>query len=370
MLSGMKSKISKADMEPLPTDPSSFTWKYLIVSSGHEYRYIDQNEDAKDVVLCFHGFPDLAFGWRYQIVELVRRGYRVIAPDLLGYGGTSKPTEIEPYTFLRISSSVREILDHLKVKKVVLVGHDWGAALSGRFLFYFPERIQAWVTVCAPPFPGPKPGAGLVDLPTAIRTSMTHFGYQLYFMGEAAGKELTRWTKTFLLVVYCHMARQLISPEARKVAASAAGRKPSYVLEGVFRERLMESKDFLEHAEVNDPETEYYISEFRRGGLIGPVNWYKTRVLNYLDDLAYNLPETFPKNIPSLYIQATEDEALPPTLVSESQLDERFPGRNLKVIQIKGANHWLLQDPQHRDKFTAELCNWIDKQVKTLKHKL
>ncbi|KAH9813212.1 soluble epoxide hydrolase [Melampsora americana] len=355
---------------PIPNDPNSFNWKTLVLSSGHHYRFIDQNEDAEDVVLCFHGFPDLAFGWRYQIVELVRRTYRVIVPDLLGYGGTSKPIEIEPYRFSRICSSVCEILDHLKVKKVILLGHDWGAPLSGRFLFYFPDRIRAWVTICAPPKAGPKPGQAFIDFKTVIRKSIPHFGYQLYFMNERSGIELTRWTKSFLLLVYCHLARQLISSNARQLTASASGGQPSYVLEGVLRERLMESKDLLEDVEVKDPETEYYINEFRRGGMMGPVNWYKTRELNHSDDLTYKIPSTFPKNIPSLFIQATADEALPPSMISRSQLNELFPGGNLKVIQIKGANHWLLQDPEYRDEFTNELCDWIDEEMKKFKFKL
>ncbi|KAG0151593.1 hypothetical protein CROQUDRAFT_651008 [Cronartium quercuum f. sp. fusiforme G11] len=353
-----------------PTAPSSFTWKHHVTRSGHKYRYIDQNEAAKDVVLCLHGFPDLAYGWRYQILELVRRGYRVIVPDLLGYGGTSKPTEVEVYTYRSMCESISEILDHVHVKKVILLGHDWGAALSGRFLLYFPHRVRAWATICVPPVGRPNLSMSDIDWSVVVRTMFPNFGYQLYLMGDEAGEELTLYVKTFLLIVYCHMANSLPSKKARQVAAVAAAGKPSYVLEGVIRERVLGSKDVLESAEINDKETKYYVDQFKRGGFVGPVNWYKTRSLNYQEELAVRLPETYPKNVPSLFVRVTKDEALPPELSSDEQLAELFPGGNLKTVTIEGANHWVLQDPHFRDTFTTTLCDWVDIQAKTSKSHL
>lgn len=65
--------------------------------------------------------------------------------------------------------------------------------------------------------------------------------------------------------------------------------------------------------------------------------------LNFFRSTAARLPETFPEDTPSLFIRGTEDEALPISFASETQLAGLFPGQNLKVVTLQGANHWLIQ---------------------------
>jgi pimeloyl-ACP methyl ester carboxylesterase len=81
-------------------------------------------------VLMLHGFPDSAGLWRNQIPRLADAGYRVIAPDLRGFGHSDRPESVEDYTLRRHAGDVAAIIDHLGVDRAHVVGHDWGAALT------------------------------------------------------------------------------------------------------------------------------------------------------------------------------------------------------------------------------------------------
>ena len=105
------------------TLPALKTFK---TSSGFRYGYVyTKATGGKPTYLLLHGFPSSIYDFRFQIAELSAAGYGVIAPDLLGYGGTDKPKAVEDYKFSVISKSVSEILDHEGLTKVIGVGHDW-----------------------------------------------------------------------------------------------------------------------------------------------------------------------------------------------------------------------------------------------------
>ena len=73
-------------------------------------------------------------------------GWRVIAPDMLGYGGTDKPDGIAEYTTKRLCGDLAALLDWEGIAKVILVGHDWGAHTAWRFALWYPNRVRmvAW----------------------------------------------------------------------------------------------------------------------------------------------------------------------------------------------------------------------------------
>src|SRR5690348_4174385 len=76
-------------------------------------------------VLLLHGFPDSRFLWRHQIPPLVDAGFRVIAPDLRGFGDAPRPAALRPYRRPYLIADVLGLLDALGIERVHLVGHDW-----------------------------------------------------------------------------------------------------------------------------------------------------------------------------------------------------------------------------------------------------
>src|SRR5438309_2356181 len=81
-------------------------------------------------VVLLHGFPDSGRLWRHQVPALAEAGFRVIVPDLRGYGRSDKPAQAEAYGLGLLAADVLALMDDAGVEKAHVVGHDWGAAIA------------------------------------------------------------------------------------------------------------------------------------------------------------------------------------------------------------------------------------------------
>lgn len=107
-----------------------------------QYRFAVTEEGTGDPVLLLHGFPDSARLYRHQIPVLVNAGFRVIAPDLRGFGNSDQPPEVAAYALPEVINDIVLLLDTLKLARVKLVSHDWGAAVGWGLAAYHPSRIE------------------------------------------------------------------------------------------------------------------------------------------------------------------------------------------------------------------------------------
>ncbi len=98
-------------------------------------------------VLLLHGFPDRWQLWRHQIPALTAAGFRVIAPDLRGFGESDRPHEVAAYALPTLLDDVTGLLDVLGVDRVAVVGHDWGAGLAWNLAMNRPERVSQLAVV-------------------------------------------------------------------------------------------------------------------------------------------------------------------------------------------------------------------------------
>jgi epoxide hydrolase 4 len=94
---------------------------------------VDEAGDGDDVALLLHGFPESRFSWRHQIGLFADLGWHVIAPDLRGYGQSSRPTGVENYKLDRLVGDVTALFDVVGARRRLLVGHDWGAIIAWCF---------------------------------------------------------------------------------------------------------------------------------------------------------------------------------------------------------------------------------------------
>ncbi|KAH6628994.1 Alpha/Beta hydrolase protein [Boeremia exigua] len=94
-------------------------------------------------LLFLHGWPETSYSWVHQIEYFTRQGYGVVAPDMLGTGGTDNPEDLESFTFKRTAEEMNDLLEFEAIDKVVGVGHDIGCALLSRLQHYYPDRISA-----------------------------------------------------------------------------------------------------------------------------------------------------------------------------------------------------------------------------------
>lgn len=119
---------------------------YKVEINGLRYHVGDQGSGDKVVVLL-HGMPDISGVWAHQVKALVAAGFRVIVPDMLGYGETDKPEDLTRYRGANIVADMLALLDALELKQFDVVGHDWGAFVSWELALNFPDRVRRHVAL-------------------------------------------------------------------------------------------------------------------------------------------------------------------------------------------------------------------------------
>jgi haloalkane dehalogenase len=123
------------DLPGLPWEPS-----YAETSDGLRMAYVDEGDGP--VVLLLHGEPSWSYLYRTMIPVLVAAGLRVVAPDLIGFGRSDKPSEQDDYTYARHVEWLRSVLfDALDLQEIVLVCQDWGGLLGLRLVAEHPDRF-------------------------------------------------------------------------------------------------------------------------------------------------------------------------------------------------------------------------------------
>jgi pimeloyl-ACP methyl ester carboxylesterase len=102
--------------------------------------------DGPPVVLL-HGFPDSGRLWRHQVPGLVQAGFKVIVPDLRGYGRSDKPTEAQAYTMNLLVDDVLAVISAAGAERAHVVGHDWGAVVAWATALRAAERVDHLVVL-------------------------------------------------------------------------------------------------------------------------------------------------------------------------------------------------------------------------------
>ena len=107
--------------------------------------YLDEGPSEAHPVLCMHGEPSWSYLYRHMIPVFTSAGHRVIAPDLVGFGRSDKPTQQQDYTYQRHVDWMASVLEQLDLSKTTLFGQDWGGLIGLRLLARMPERFARLV---------------------------------------------------------------------------------------------------------------------------------------------------------------------------------------------------------------------------------
>jgi pimeloyl-ACP methyl ester carboxylesterase len=314
---------------------------------GKTYTWIlgEPEGTPKETVVLVHGFPDLAFGWRNQIPVLMAKGFRVVAPNMLGYAGTDGPQDLEAYTYKELSADVAALARKYVGDKgqIVLGGHDWGGFLVWRVTIWHPELVRAVFSVCTPYSPPLKQWVSLEERIAAGQ--LLNFGYQLHFMGLEVQEKCQGRTgvRQFLNALYGSLG--------------PGGERGFSIRRGVLFDQL----PALPLARnLSEAELEHYTDQFMLQAapqLRGPLNWYRTRRLNWRDELP--LTERREKvrfSIPALMVTSTGDKALPPAMAAA--MGKYFDNPTRGEVE---ASHWALSEAA--DDVNAILGKWLSTSV-------
>jgi pimeloyl-ACP methyl ester carboxylesterase len=246
-------------------------------------------------VLLLHGWPDSSYVWRNQIPFLTGHGFRAIAPDLRGFGRSSRPVEVTDYALSKSVGDVTGLLDALGVESAHLVGHDWGAAVAWSVAMSHPDRVQKLVVV----------SVGHPSAPWSLRQNEMAW-YQLFFQFEGIAEATLSyddwaWLRRFL---------------------RGAGDQERY---------------------------EQDLS--RPGALTASLNWYRA---NLAPKMPGPSPELPPVRVPTLGIWSTNDHYLDGERMEKSGAYVKAPWR---YEVIEGASHWIPLDTP--DWLNALLLDWL-----------
>ncbi|KAF8507835.1 alpha beta-hydrolase [Hysterangium stoloniferum] len=304
-----------------PSDPSSFNHRTERLSTGNTYHFVDQIPEGYDVVktptlLCVHGFPDLWYGWRHVIAPWVSKcRWRVVVPDMLGYGGTDKPSDPKHYSTRALSADLAALLDLIGVRKAVVAGHDWGAATAWRFALWHPDRVHA-LAVLSIPFTPPR--QDYLSLEQIVQR-LPIYGYQLYFGDPASTKEIEANLPAFFRLIHSWMSIDRNITQRGKISE-------------VLKSGALSADTYL-----SDKEFQYYIHNFKTGGMTGPLNYYRTTKHRF-DEEVGTLPVSLPKSLPVLFLWGDKDAVCSPSQVG--RMKEYIP--SLRVVQVFEKGHWLM----------------------------
>ena len=140
-------------------DPASFAHR-MVEANGIQLHFVEEGTGA--LVILLHGFPYTWFEWRHQIAALAQAGYRVVAPDIRGFGESGKPASTGDYTILHCAGDVVALLAALGERQAVLVGHDLGAWVAAAAARLRPDLFPALalVSTVVPPRKPQQPSTG------------------------------------------------------------------------------------------------------------------------------------------------------------------------------------------------------------------
>lgn len=101
-------------------------YKDTTTSRGYKYHYyFAPARDLKPTLLFCHGFPSTSQDWHRIVPYFEQQGYGIVAPDMLGYGGTDKPTDPAAYKGTLLAKDIVDVFTAENIDKVIAVGHDW-----------------------------------------------------------------------------------------------------------------------------------------------------------------------------------------------------------------------------------------------------
>jgi len=297
-----------------------------VKANGIDLHFAEQGEGPL-VVLC-HGFPESWYSWRHQLPALSAAGFHAVAVDMRGYGQSGRPEAIDQYTLLHLVGDMVGLLDALGAEQAVIAGHDWGAPVAWHAALLRPDRFRAVIGLSVPY----RPRSPVVPTSVMPRRDDAIF-YQLYFQTPGVAEaELERDVRQTFVKILGNVPRG-----ARDGATGFVGMVPR---DGGFL--AGRPTPVALPAWLNETDIDFYVSEFKRTGFRGGLNWYRNIDRNW-ELLA---PFAGAKvTVPALYLAGDRDLVVAFQGMDQviANLANDVPRLRGKII-LSGCGHWTQQE--------------------------
>ncbi|KAI5122577.1 hypothetical protein M0805_004794 [Coniferiporia weirii] len=322
-------------------DPN--TYKDIRTKRGFTYHYYcsPPRDNTKSTLLLLHGFPSGSHDWENVVKFFQQQGYGLIVPDLLGYGGTDKPSDPEAYRMKLMVADVIDILDGENASKVISIAHDWGSGLNSRLANYYPERFIAFAFLALgylPPIPVFDIDA--INAMSLEKNGYSKFGYWKFFAEADAAKILEEHIESFFSLVFGE--------------DEDAGKK-YFCPEGALKKWLLEDRTAQSNAPFfSAEERKRSVETFLKGGFTGPLCWYKAFVFKHTAQDDAGIPkEKYIIAKPVFFGAALKDAAC---VADENKavIEQTCPSSTIVDFDT---GHWVLNEAPER--LNEELQKWV-----------
>lgn len=321
-----------------------------VSSSRHETAYLEAGSEDGTAIILVHGWPELSISWRHQIPFLAELGYRVIAPDMRGYGNSSTYDTHDAYAQREVVSDMLELADALGIERAIWIGHDWGAPTVWNIARHHPERVIAIANLCVPyntletGWPGILPHIDR-DLYPESEYPAGQWEYFLYYK-----ENFPEATSAFDADPrgVCQLLFRRGNPEGEgQVSATAMTRKLGGWFGGGSAPQMPRDNQVVSEADLDR-----YAESLSRNGFFGPGSYYMNQENN--EAYADERPDAR-LSMPVLFVHAAYDftcETMTSTLAA--------PMRTLcddLIEKTIPSGHWMAQErPQA---LNLILSNWL-----------
>ncbi|HEX7710466.1 MAG TPA: alpha/beta hydrolase [Sphingomonadaceae bacterium] len=275
------------------------------LASGIELAVWDTGPRNAPALIFLHGFPESHRSWRHQIARFNGR-YRCVAPDQRGYGGSSKPQDVDAYTADKLVTDVFQLADALGIERFTIVGHDWGGAIS-------------WPSAMMGQMSGRVTRAVIADAPHPAL-------FQQLLYTDRAQRAASQYMRAF-----------------RDPANDALIRE--HGLFGLLQKAMPPAEGRNPFAALEPEELQFMLASWQdRAACFGMLNWYRAAAIDVPGlDAPYGTPAGWappplPRlTIPTLVIWATQDTALP--LGNTEGLRDLV--EHLTLVEVPGSGHFV-----------------------------
>lgn len=300
----------------------------MIESNGIRMNIGVAGSEEGPIALLVHGWPETWYSWRHQIPALVAAGYRVVIPEMRGYGKTDAPEAVEDYDIMHLSADLVGVLDALGEKTAALISHDWGAIVAATTVLLYPDRFSSLVLMSVP-YAG-RGKQSMMD--TWHQQYGDNFFYILYhnLPGGVAEKE-------YDADPYGLLSRMYLSPDSPREAPLINDPKMSA---GGLIGRSGAPKGLPDW--LSQEELDFYVEQFKACGFRGGVNYYRNFQRNW--EITEHLSDA-KIEIPTLFIAGEKDNVI---LGADAEKLRKLMTPYIPdlrdVVVVPNMGHWIQQE--------------------------
>lgn len=297
----------------------------FIRSGDVRLRLIEMGEGP--LVVLAHGWPELSYSWRHQMPALAKAGYRVVAPDMRGYGGSDAPKAVDAYTIQKLTQDIVNVIESSGESKATLVGHDWGALVAWHCVLMHPDFFNGLAALSVPYTA--RGSESIIDRLQAAHGDTFH--YFLYFQQDGVAEaEFDADPRSLLERLYASPETPRAAPTLTDPLMSAGG----------FIPRL--GKPLERPAWMTEADLEHYVEQFEKSGFRGGINYYRNMHRNW---------ETTPEltgattDVPVMFLAGEKDLVIAGATEEQLRAGMEITTKDLRSVTIvPGAGHWIQQE--------------------------